>query len=1049
MSPKTLLDQIQDLRNAIQAQETLRPAMGDAMVDTVVNALQIQLNELQKQAAPQETAAEARRKQVTVLFADVAGFTALSEKMDAEDVANLVNRIWKRLDHIIEDNGGKIDKHIGDAVMALWGAETSREDDSERAIRAALSMQAEFTKETDDLPISIKIGINSGLVLLSSIGSQGEFTALGDTVNTASRLVGSANAGLILISHETYQLVRGIFDVQKQDLVTVKGKSEPLQTYTVQGIRPRAFRMGRRGVEGIATRMVGRDAELTQMQNALEQTIADRNVNVFIVQGDAGLGKSRLVYEFEAWLDTHPTFFYLFKGRADEETLNLPYSLLRDMFSERFQILDSDTQSQAREKIVQGIASLTGKDSAEQAVFIGQLLGFDFSESPYIRGILSDAQQIRTRAFAHIAHFFETLTIDFPVILLLDDIHWADTGSLDLLAHLAALKTDLPLFILCAARPSLHEVHPNWGSDFPRFQLVEINTLDLESSRQLVNEILKYIPHLPRELVETVARNAEGNPFYLEELVKVLIEDGVIVKGEEEWHVEPKMLTQVRVPSTLTGVLQARLDRLPSPESDVLERAAVIGRTFWDAAVASMQGSESARSVTGTDDVKVALSALRTKELVFSHQPSAFASTQEYIFKHAILREVTYERVLKAKRKLYHRMAAEWLLQQSGERLNEYLGLIAQHYELAGDASLAVDFLERAGLQSMRLSAYRESLTAFERAMGIIASSAINDPSTRARLLLHIGRAHLWLTDHATATARFEECLALANLANNRNVELRALAQLGRIQLELGVFNQVHPYAERSLEIAAEIGDEEMVAYNLAHLGYVAHYEGRYQDARKYGQASYEAATKTGDAIGQGFALNVLAMISVNLDEFEQAREYHLEAIEICKASGDRYGVTRAYANLSEVLRVQRKFAEANPHIINSIILARELGNTYSLSITLINLIYAQVWLEQIDDAYDTLREALQLNLQHKTVGWTLYSLSGYAYILVSQGKRIEALHILGMCLSNPELNSDTRRDIDLILDELRIAAEDDIEIELKAGEKLQLDDVVRQVLDG
>src|SRR5689334_8968106 len=239
MSPKTLPDQIQDLRNAIQAQEALRPSMGDAMVDTVVNALQIQLNELQKQAAPQETAGEARRKQVTVLFADVAGFTALSENMDAEDVADLVNRIWKRLDHIIEDNGGKIDKHIGDAVMALWGTETSREDDSERAIRAALSMQAEFTKETNDLPISIKIGINSGLVLLSSIGSQGEFTALGDTVNTASRLVGSANAGFILISHETYQLVRGIFDVQKQDLVTVKGKSEPLQTYTVQGVRDR------------------------------------------------------------------------------------------------------------------------------------------------------------------------------------------------------------------------------------------------------------------------------------------------------------------------------------------------------------------------------------------------------------------------------------------------------------------------------------------------------------------------------------------------------------------------------------------------------------------------------------------------------------------------------------------------------------------------------------------------------------------------------------------------------------------------------------------
>jgi predicted ATPase/class 3 adenylate cyclase len=1047
MSLKSIQDQIENLQSAIQAQEALRPTMGDAMVNTVVNALQSQLNELQKQSIPSETASEARRKHVTVLFADVAGFTALSENMDAEDVANLVNRIWKRLDHIIEDNGGKIDKHIGDAVMALWGAETSREDDSERAIRAALSMQAEFAKETEDLPISIKIGINSGLVLLSSIGSQGEFTALGDTVNTASRLVGSANAGIILISHETYQMVRGIFDVQKQDLVTVKGKSEPLQTYTVQGIRPRAFRMGRRGVEGITTRMVGRDAELTLMQNALEKTTTEQRVRVFVVQGDAGLGKSRLVYEFEGWLDTHPTFFFLFKGRADEETLNLPYSLLRDMFSERFQILDSDTQSQAREKLVQGIVALIEEDSEEQAAFIGQLLGFDFSQSPHLRGILTDAKQIRTRAFAHIANFFEKLTVNGPIVLLMDDIHWADNGSLDVLAHLAALETDLPLFILCAARPSLHELHPDWGSDFPRFERVEINTLDIESSRQLVNEILKYIPDLPKELVETVAMNAEGNPFYLEELVKVLIEDGVIVKGEEEWHVEPQMLTQVRVPSTLTGVLQARLDRLPTPESDVLERAAVIGRTFWDAAVASMQGSESARVLTGTDDVKLALSALRTKELVFSHQPSTFASTQEYIFKHAILREVTYERVLKAKRKLYHRMAAEWLLQQSGERLNEYLGLIAQHYELAGDGLLAVDFLERAGLQSMRLSAYRESLIAFERAMGIIASSENNDPSRRARILLHIGRAHLWLTDHASATARFEECLALATLANDRGIELRALAQLGRIQLELGIFNQVHQYAERSLRIAREIEDEEMVAYNLAHLGYVAHYESRYEEAREYGLASYEAATKIDDSIAQAFALNVLAMISVNLDEYEEAQNYHLRAIMICKKNGDRYGLSRGYGNLSEVLRVQGKYAEAKPYAINSIAMAREHGNTYSLSIMLVNLIYSQAWLGEFQDAHAAVREALKLNLQHKTIGWALYSLSGYAFLLVKEGKHVDALHVLGMCLNNPELNSDTRRDIDLLLNELRTAGIKNIEAELEAGKKLDVDEVINRAL--
>ena len=269
----------------------------------------------------------------------------------------------------------------------------------------------------------------------------------------------------------------------------------------------------------------------------------------------------------------------------------------------------------------------------------------------------------------------------------------------------------------------------------------------------------KMYPICLETVVETVAKKCRGQSVLSRRVVKVLIEDGVIIKGEKLWQIVPHSGDAIASPCHFDSVLQARLDRLPNSENDVLERAAVIGRTFWDAAVAAMHGSEPAQALTGGEDVRSALSALSNKELVFSHQPSAFASAQEFIFKHAILREVTYERVLKAKRKLYHRMAADWLIQQSDERIEEYLGLIAQHYELAGDAMQAVEFLERAAEQSMRLSAYREALSASEHALAILASSEDTNPATRARLLLTIGMAHLWLTDHATATARFENVL--------------------------------------------------------------------------------------------------------------------------------------------------------------------------------------------------------------------------------------------------------------------------------------------------
>lgn len=462
-----------------------------------------------------------------------------------------------------------------------------------------------------------------------------------------------------------------------------------------------------------------------------------------------------------------------------------------------------------------------------------------------------------------------------------------------------------------------------------------------------------------------------------------------------------------------------------------------------------MRGSGLTQIVVGGEGIHSALGALREKELVFSHQPSTFASAQEFIFKHAILREVTYERVLKAKRKLYHRLAADWLIQQSGERIDEYLALIAQHYELAGDPARAVEFLERAADQSMRLSSYREALSASERALVILAASEDKNPAMRARLLLTIGSANLWLTDHAAAAARFEECIALARTIHDRGLESKALARLGRIGLEQAKFEQSKTHLQESLSIARELDDIDGIAYCLAHLGYINHYKGNYADAQEYGLASYEFAKKTGDAIAQAFSLNILAMVSVNNQQFGQAHDYHLQAIEICKNAGDRYGQARAYGNLSELLRIQKRYAEARLYTLEAIKLAREFGNRYVLPIMLINLLYSQVGLGEIREAYASLREALQLNVDGNSTSWILFSLVGYADILVAEGQHVRALEILGLCMNHPEINSDTHRDIQLILDELRTSHFNDIQASLERGKSLDLSKTVVAALGG
>jgi tetratricopeptide (TPR) repeat protein len=349
----------------------------------------------------------------------------------------------------------------------------------------------------------------------------------------------------------------------------------------------------------------------------------------------------------------------------------------------------------------------------------------------------------------------------------------------------------------------------------------------------------------------------------------------------------------------------------------------------------------------------------------------------------------------------------------------------------------------------MRLSAYREALSASERALAILASAEDTNPAMRARLLLTIGSAHLWLTDHASATARFEECIALANTIRDRVLESKALARLGRIGLEQGKFDEAENHLQDSLAIAQQLNDLEVIAYTLAHLGYISHYQGRYADAQKYGEESYEFAKQTGDAIAQAFSLNMLAMVSVNNHQFERGYNYHLQAIEICRAAGDRYGLARAYSNLSELLRIEKRYAEAKPYTVEGIKLTRELGNRYALPIMLINLVYSQVGLGEIREAYGSVREALQLNIENDSVSWILFSLVGYANILAAEGRRDTAIEVLGLCMNHPETNSDTHRDIQLVLEELKRERSDDIETGLERGKSLDLNKTVVMALGG
>ena len=954
------MNEREQLEQAITALEAQRALLGDAVVNTALAPLREKLTALQ--AAAHRPAESEQRKQVTVLFADVSGFTAMSEKMDAEEVSATMNALWLRLDQAILDRGGRIDKHIGDAVMALFGAPRAQEDDPERAIRSALAMQAELSafNEANRLPalLRMRIGLNTGPVLLGTVGTTGEYTAMGDAVNLASRLEHAAPVGGILISHNTYRHVRGVFDVQPLEPISVKGKAEPIQVYVVNRARPRAFRLTTRGVEGIETRTIGREAELARMKAALWAAQEHRRTHLINLVAEAGTGKSRLLYEFSKWLELLPERPLLLRGRATQEMTHSPYALFRDVLAQQFGIQDSDRAAVAREKLERGVAEFMGGDSAEKAHFIGHLIGFDFSASPHLQGILADARQIRDRAFYYAALLFAEVART-PTVLMLEDIHWADDGSLDLINSVMHERLDRPLLVICATRPALFEQRSTWGEGPMAHIRLDLWPLSDSQSRELVADILRKLPEIPSALQDLIVSRAEGSPFYVEELIKMLIEDGVIVTGEDQWRVKMEQLAAVRVPATLTGVLQARLDGLPALERETLQQASVVGRVFWETVIERLQ--EAAPEAPAP--IHQRLEGLCVKELIFRREGSAFRGTEEYIFKHAILHDVTYESVLKRLRRTYHAQAAAALIELAGERANEYAGRIGEHFERAGEGAKAVEWYGRAGKQAQDTYAPQAAISYYRRALNFWRETA--DPQSRPPqpFEVYAGLGHTLVTqaNYTEAIEIFSEMRAEAEAVSDVVALARAWYGLALAQGYQGDHRTALENAGHAAEVARSAGARAELVMALWMKGRSLVYLGDAEAALALGEQMLALASELGDRRQIGRNLKLLGGVNNMLGRYGQAEAYFTQALAIFEALDDRRQLMDLYNNLGVIATVRGDHPRAFGRYQQALDTARKIGDRDGEMWFLSNLGATRIELGQFDVAEADLRRVIEM----------------------------------------------------------------------------------------
>ncbi len=942
----------EQLELAIAAQEGLRGVVGDDVVDAAIAALRDRLVALAGGAS-----GEKRRKQVTVLFADVSGFTSASEEMDAEEVADSVNVLWQRLDAAITDFNGRIDKHIGDAVMGLWGADEAREDDPEQAIRAALAMLAAVEELTaaGQARFPIRIGINTGPVVLGEVGTTGEYTAMGNTVNVAARIQAAAPVGGILVNHDTYRHVRGVFSVELQEPLAVKGMSEPLRTYTVAAVRPRAFRLEARGVEGVETRMIGREADLRRLQEALGTAIGEQRLQFVEVIGDAGIGKSRLLYEFEDWLRVQPTEVRMFKGRADHQHQGVPYGLARDVFYFRFETADDDPPDVVLGKLEEGVAGFMGDDSREQAHLIGHLIGLDLSGTELLGGIIDDAKQLHDRALQSITRLFLAVTAQTPAVVLLEDIHWADQASLQLVRHIVETCRQAPMLIVALMRPSLFERLPGWDDELPGLIRVSLSPLSDAESGQLFDEVLQRVPFIPEQIRDQIVANVDGNPFYVEEVIKMMIEDGVVVTGDDVWHLEPIRLGDLHVPATLTGVLQARLDRLEPLERDTLGRASVVGRIFWDAAIPprDMDEPRSAEPALKGELPEV-LDALQRKELIRPHNTPDFADTDEYIFNHSILREVTYEGVLKSRRPAYHGWVARWLAGRP--EVMAYPAMIARHYELADLPDEAARWYGEAARGAQARYANDEAVEYYRLAL----QPESLDRATRVALNRGLGEVLMLQARYDEALPAMEAMMEQARVGDDIAGQAQALNAISAMYTRLGRGREALQTAEEAEQLLRGSAEPHTVelANVLNRIGGAHLRLGQMEAARRYGEEALALAAGVDHATGMRAALSLLGAHNNGIGQHSGAAVYFERGLELSREVGDRFGEGRALLNLGEVARLQGDFATAATRSRQALAIQRELGDRDQLALTMSNLGAAYVGMGEYAEAVAQLGEA-------------------------------------------------------------------------------------------
>jgi predicted ATPase/class 3 adenylate cyclase len=864
-----------------------------------------------------EASTREERKVVTVLFADLVGFTQRTETMDPEDVRGLLQPYWQRLRSELERYGGTVEKFIGDAVMALFGAPVAHEDDPERAVRAALAIR-DWVREEEDLQVRIAVNTGEALVLLGARPEEGEGMAAGDVVNTAARLQSAAPANGILVGETTWRATRDRIEYVDAASVIAKGKTLPLSVW--EAIQARA-RVGMDLEERPSAPLVGREGELDALIDTFERARREREAQLVTLVGVPGIGKSRLIAELFSRIEDDPELVWWRQGRALPYGVGISFWALGEIVKAQAGIHENDAEETAAAKLGTSVEETI--EDGERAWVLRHL-------EPLI-GLGDDAPADRTEAFTAWRRYLEALAEQRPLVLVFEDLHWADDGLLDFVDHLAEWASGVPLLVLGSARPELMDRRPDWGGGKLNATTLALSPLDDQDAARVIAGVLEQVL-LPAETQEALLERAGGNPLYAEQFARL--------------YLERRSVEDLPLPEHVQGIIAARLDALPADEKRLLQDAAVLGKVFWSGGVAALTGFDG-------DAITTVLHRLERKGFVRRERRSAVAGELEYAFRHVLVREVAYGQVPRPGRVEKHVGAARWV--EGLGRAEDHAELLAHHYvtalELARSAGNATPALVEQARVALRDAGDRAaSLNSFAGAAAHYRSALELWPAyeaDRGVLLLSLARMELYGGD--TSGTRAEEAIPLLIDGDRPELAAEAEALAAEAAWHRGDGDAVQKHLARAMKLVESLASSRSKAWILSQASRYAMLAGRLTEAIAVGRRALEMATELNLSEIRIHALNNIG--SARTWDQDDGGLQDLEASAALAEETNSPEVARAYNNLGSVHYVRGDVRKCFELEARAIAAAERFGLEALRRFACANLVGSQYRLGQWDEA--------------------------------------------------------------------------------------------------